>query len=55
MGMGRIALFKFQYNQSIRMLRVAGGQGRRWGEKLRISRTNLESQTKIKYNWDYLN
>lgn len=55
MGMGRVALFRFQYNQSIRMVKGAGGQGRRRGEKLRISRTNLEAQTKIKCNWDYLN
>lgn len=50
MGMGREAFCRFQYNQSMRMVRISGECGRRREEKLKISRANLEAQAKIKYN-----
>lgn len=38
MGMGREAFCRVQYNENMRMVRIAGGQGGRQEKKLKISR-----------------
>ena len=54
-GGGEGETHRFQCNQNMRMARIANRQGKERGEKLKIIKANLEAQTKIKYNWDYLN
>lgn len=54
-GSGEGGTHRFLYNQNMRMVRIASGQGKEKVEKLKIIKANLEAQTKIKYNLDYSN
>lgn len=47
-GVGRVAFF-------VRIVKIAGEDGRKRGKKLKISRANLETHTKVKCNWNYPN